>query len=153
MFAIATDRVKTFLCIFETYFLTKVHKNWMHDYWNENTSNDIFHFSISFKELKFQPIGFLARHFFWKLTQMLILTLFFRISGGLTKTANTVWFFYYKNKNIYNFYAFTIKTDFWNKSGNRRLRRENKAKPSQSTHFATFFFSKKPLYLLKNEKH
>ena len=67
----------------------KVHINWMHDYRNENTSNEIFPYSVSVIELEFQPIGFLGSHFFItfirKLTQMLILTLFTRILGGLTK--------------------------------------------------------------------
>ena len=60
----------------------------------KNTSNDIFHFSVSVVELQFQPIDFLACHFFinyiQKLTQMLILTLFFRILGGLTEKRKTL---------------------------------------------------------------
>ena len=56
-----------------------------------------FQFSVSVIELEFQPIGFLARHFFITfirtLTQMLILTLFSRILDGLTKkTINAVRF-------------------------------------------------------------
>ena len=42
------------------------------------------------------------------------------------------------------------KTDFRNISESWELRRKYRAKPSQSTHFATFSL-KKPLYLLKNE--
>ena len=65
---------------FEACFLTKVYENWMYDYWNKNTSNDNFHFSVSVIELEFKTIGFLGHHFFIvfirKLTQMLILTLF-----------------------------------------------------------------------------
>ena len=38
------------------------------------------------------------------------------------------------------------------KKGSRKFRRKNRAKWSQSAHFATFFF-KKPLHLLKNKKH
>ena len=74
--------------------MTKVHEIKMHDYLNENESNDIFHFSVSVIELEFQPIGFLLGHFFVtfirKLTQMLILTLFSRILGGLTGKRNTL---------------------------------------------------------------
>ena len=70
-----------------TYFLTKVRKIWIHNYWNENTHNDTFHFSVSVVELEFQQISFLTYHFFitfiWKLTQMLILTLFSRILSAL----------------------------------------------------------------------
>ena len=44
----------------------EMHENWMLDYWNENTSNDIFHFSVNVIELEFQPIGFLAIfHYFY----------------------------------------------------------------------------------------
>ena len=89
----------------------KVHEIWMHDYWNENTSNDIFPFSVSVIEIKFQPIGFLACHFFFtfiqKLTKMLILTLFCSILGYLIeKTINTVWFsiiFFLKKRLSINF--------------------------------------------------
>ena len=59
----------------------------MYDNRNENTANDAFHFSVSIVELEFQQIGFLAYHFFTpfirKLTQVLTLTLFSRILGGL----------------------------------------------------------------------
>ena len=79
---------QSYLCTLEAYFLTKVHEIWMHDYENEKASN-IFHFSVSVIKLEFQPIGFLACHFFItfirKLTQMLISTLFSRILGGLTE--------------------------------------------------------------------
>ena len=74
-----------------------MYANWMRVYWSENASNDIFHFSVSIIELEFQPIGFLAWHFFVtfirKLTQTLILTLFFRIMGKFNiKRKNTVRF-------------------------------------------------------------
>ena len=36
-----------FLANFWNIFLVKVHEIWMHDYWNENTSSDIFLFSAS----------------------------------------------------------------------------------------------------------
>ena len=53
------------------HFLTKVNANWMHDYWSKNTSNDIFHTSVSVIELEFQPIGFsrlpLFYHFYPKI--------------------------------------------------------------------------------------
>ena len=68
--------------------------------------------------------------FIRKLTQMLILTLF---SGSCSILHN-------KNKKIYNFNAVTIKTDFRNMSENRRFRQKNRTKPSQSTHFAPFYF-------------
>ena len=64
----------------------------MRDYSSE-MSNDIFQFSVSIIELEFQPIGFLTHDFFItfirKLTQMLILTLFSRILGGLTEKQGT----------------------------------------------------------------
>ena len=64
-----------------------MHEIWMHDYPSENTSHDISNFSTSVIELEFQSISFLTRHFFitfiGKLIQMLILTLFSRILGGL----------------------------------------------------------------------
>ena len=55
---------KFFKRIFEAYFLTKMHEISMLDYWSENTSNDIFQFSVSVIEHEFQLIGFLVRHFF-----------------------------------------------------------------------------------------
>ena len=120
-------------------------------------SDDIFHFSVSVIELELQPIGFLGCHFFIpfirKLTQMPILIPFCRISGGINrKTKNTMRFYIIKNKNVYNFYAFMIQTDFRNISENRKFRRKNRAISSESAHFATFCF-KSPLYFLKNEKH
>ena len=79
---------------FHRQYATKVHKIWMHDYSNENTSNDAFHFSLSVAELEFQQISFLAYHFFItfirKLTQVLILTLFFRVLGCLTEKRKTL---------------------------------------------------------------
>ena len=52
-------------------------------------SNDIFQFSDSDIELEFQPLDILACSFFVtfirKLTQMLILTLFSQLLGGLTE--------------------------------------------------------------------
>ena len=140
--------------------MTKVHKIWMYDYWNENRPNDIFHFSVSVVELKFQQISFLSFHFYVpfirKLTLVLILTLVFRILDDLTEKQCKMFhcaIFHYKNKNIYNFYTFTIKTGFRNKSWYRRFRWKNRAKPSQSADFAPFFFFffKKPLHWLKNE--
>ena len=44
-----TDWSKTFLCNFVVYFSRKGHGIWMHDYWIKNTSNDIFHFSVSIR--------------------------------------------------------------------------------------------------------
>ena len=63
---------KTFLCTFEAYFLMKVQENWMHDYWNENTSNDIFHFSVSAIELMFQSIDFLMHQFLDKSDEKMV---------------------------------------------------------------------------------
>ena len=65
----------------------------------------LFVFSVSVAELEFQQISFLAYHIFIafirKLTQMFILTLFFRISGGLTENRKTHCpIFHYKNKNF-----------------------------------------------------
>ena len=37
---------KNFLRTFKFIFLTKVHKIWMHDNWNENTSNDFIFLSV-----------------------------------------------------------------------------------------------------------
>ena len=85
---------------------------------------------------------------------MLILTLFLfpRILGGLTKNEKYCPNFNYKNKNIYHFYPFTMKSDFRNMSESREFWRKNRAKQSQSPYWANFFF-KKPLHLLKNKKH
>ena len=72
---------KNFLCTFKACFFTKVHKICNSDYSNENTSNGPFHFSGTAVVLEFLQISFLAYHFFItfirKLTQVLILTLFF----------------------------------------------------------------------------
>ena len=74
-------------------FLTKVPEIWMRDYWSENTSNNVFHCSVSVIEFEFQLIGFLASCFFVtfirKLTQMRILTVFSRILDGLTEKRRT----------------------------------------------------------------
>ena len=90
----------------------------MHDYWNVNTSNDIFHFCVSVTEFEFQPIGFISCHFFTSfiqnLMQMLIFSLFSRTLGSLTENDKPCLIFHPKNKNIYKFYEFTIKTDFRN---------------------------------------
>ena len=73
----------------------------MYNYWNENTSNNIFHFPVSIIELEFQPIGFMTCNFFvtfiGKLTQTLILTLFSQILEGFNRKAkNNVRFFFIK---------------------------------------------------------
>ena len=105
--------------------MAKVREIWMHDYWNKNMPNDFFHFSVSGTKLEFQQIGFLMCHFFitfiQKLTQMLILTLFSLILGGLTKKDKRCSISRYKNKKIYELYAFTIKTDFRNVSRSREI--------------------------------
>ena len=53
-----TDCSKFFKRTFEAYFLMKIYEIWMRDYRNENTSNDIFKFSVCVIELELQPIGF-----------------------------------------------------------------------------------------------
>ena len=72
----------------------EVHKIWMHDYLNENTSNGTFHFSFRVVKLEFQQINFIPDHFFitivGKLTEVLILTLFFWILGCLTEKRKTL---------------------------------------------------------------
>ena len=44
------------------------------------------------------------------------------------KMINDVRLFITKNKNIHEFYEYTIKTDFRNMSGSREFRRKNKSK-------------------------
>ena len=69
--------------------MLKVHKIWLHDFWNENTSIDIFHFFVSVVEREFQQISFLPHHFFitliQKLTQVLTFFFFFQILDDLTE--------------------------------------------------------------------
>ena len=74
-----------------------------------------------------------------KLTEILIFTLISSILGGLTENYKRCLIFHYKNKNIYNFYAFTKKIDFRNMSKSREFRWENKANPSPVAYFVTFF--------------
>ena len=56
-----------------------------------------FQFFVNIIELELQPIGFRARHFFItfirKLTQMLILSQFSRILGGLTEKRRKQFYF------------------------------------------------------------
>ena len=104
-------------------FLTKVHEIWMHDYWSENTSNDIFHFSITVIELEFQRKGTFECKFFItfirKLTQMLILTLFSRIPGGLCELlktplrlfSNAHWL---KRNSLMHFWSLFLNQSAWN---------------------------------------
>ena len=74
-------------------FLTKMHKIWIHDYWNKNASNGTFHFSVSYRT-QFHRINSLAYHFFVifirKLSQVLVLTLIFRTLDDLTEKRKTL---------------------------------------------------------------
>ena len=123
----------------------------MHDYWNENTSNYIFNFPISFIEHEFQPIGFLAvplLYLFYLEIQSntRFNSIFSNIGWFSRKTIDAVLFSTIKNKSIYNFYAFAIKTDFRNMSEIREFRRKNKEKSSQSANFATSFSKNHCIY-------
>ena len=74
---------------------------WMHDYWNKSTSNNIFHFSVSVIELKFQLIGFLGcplfLHFYPKIdSNAYFYSVFKNISLFNRKTINAVWFSFKK---------------------------------------------------------
>ena len=124
----------------------------MHNYWNENTWNDTFHFSVSVVELEFQQIGFLAYHFFLpfirKLTQVFILTLFFRILGGLTEKR----IFLYRNKNFFNFYVFTIKTDYKNVSESKKFRRKTEQNRLKMSTLPPFFFFQETTVFFEKRK-
>ena len=123
----------------------------MNDYSNENTSIDVFHFSVSVTELSFNRQVFLACQFFIifirKLTQMLILTLFFRILGNLTEKRQTL---FNENKNINKIYAFTIKIDL------RMCQKVGSLVEKQSKTVSRLpicnLFLKKLLFLLKNDE-
>ena len=131
---------------FWSLFFNKSAWNLVLDYWSENTYNDIFQFSVNVIELEFQLISFLVCHFhhlYQKIATNADFNYVFSNIGWFNrKMVNTVRFPSYKYKNIYNLYAFMIKTDFRNMSKNRRFRWKNRAKPSQSAHFATFFTKK-----------
>ena len=73
-------------------------------------------------------------------------SVFWNIGLFNRKTENTVRFFYYKNKNMYKCYVFTIKTDLRNMSENRVFRRKNRAKQTQKTHFAAIFSKNHCIY-------
>ena len=83
-------------------FLAKVRETWIHDYWNENTPDGIFHFFVSVIELEFQPIGFLIT-FIRKLIKMFILNLFSNIGRFNRKMKNAVRFSIIKIRISVNF--------------------------------------------------
>ena len=43
---------------FKAYFQTKMNEIWRHIYRSENTSNDVFHFSVDIIGFEFQPMAF-----------------------------------------------------------------------------------------------
>ena len=69
-----------------------------HHYSSKKISKEALQFSASIIELTFQSIGFFTCHFFVflskKLAQMLILTLFTRISGNLIENRQTLFDFW-----------------------------------------------------------
>ena len=77
----------------------------MQDYWNENTSNDIFHFFL---------VPFF-HHFYPKFDSNAHFDNIFSIIGLFNrKKIKCCSIFQYINKNIYYFYAFVIEIDFRN---------------------------------------
>ena len=151
-----TDWSQTFLYAFEAYFLPKVHENWMNVYWSENTSNDIFHFSVSVIELEFSADRFsrtpLFSHFYPKIdADAHFKSVFLNIGWYKKKPGKYSSIFHSKNKNIYNFNVFTIKTDVRNRSENKRFRRKTEQNCLEVPTLPLFL--QKTLYLLKSEKH
>ena len=61
--------VSKFFFFFSFLFLTKANEIERYDYSSKNLSNDAFQFSVSVTELEFQPIGFIACHFFHQFYQ------------------------------------------------------------------------------------
>ena len=133
-----------------------MHEYLLHDYWKENTSSDIFYFSVSVTKLEFQAIGFLACHFFIIFIQKMnsnahFDSVFTNFGQFIKKKANAVRFFHNKNKNMYKFYAFTIKTDLRYMSENREFILIKQSK-TVSEYPLCHLFLIKPLHLLDTIK-
>ena len=109
--------------------MTKLHEIWMHEYWNENASNDSFHFSVSVAEVESQRIGLspLFYHFYPKMdSDALFDSIFSNIRQFNRKNCKRCLIFHCKNKNFYKFYAFTIglseNREFRGKTKQNRLK-------------------------------
>ena len=87
--------LKLFFFFFFSFFNES---GWKFHYWNENKSNDIFHYSVSLMELEFQPILGLSRmpffhHFYPKIDVNAYFNCVFSNIGWFNrKTANAVRF-------------------------------------------------------------
>ena len=74
---------------------------------------------------RFSHVPFFS-HFYPKMdVNVHFIFVFLNIGRFNRKTKNTE-IFHYKNKTVYNFYTFTVKTDFWNWSESRKFRRKNR---------------------------
>ena len=127
----------------------------MHEYWNENTFNGFLHFFVIVVKLEFHQISFLAYQIFIPFTRNWLKCLFwlyFLEYWGISQENEDHYrISHCKNKNVFNFYAFTVRIELRNMSETREFRQKNRAKPSRNAHFANFLF-KNPLHLLKNKK-
>ena len=98
-------------------FLIKRNEICRFDYLCKNMSNDAFHFSASIIRTLVSANRFfsvpLFHHFYSKIHSNAHFGSVFSNTGQFNrKTRNAVRFFHYKNENIYQCYAFMIKTDF-----------------------------------------
>ena len=68
------------------------------------------------------------------------------------KSANAVWFSNFKNKNSYNFYAITIKTDFRNRSEIREFRQKRAQNHFKMSILPPFFLNQKSTAFIDKQK-
>ena len=129
--------------------MTKVHENWIHDYWSENTFNGIFHFFCQCYRTRVSADRFscvpLFHYFYPKIdSDAHFFLCFLKYWGIKQKSDKRCSIFHYKNENIYIFYAFI--NGFRNMLESREFRQKNKAKPSQGAYFANFFSKNRSTY-------
>ena len=104
----AAEWSKTLKRTFEAYFGKKMNEIWRLDYGNENTSNDVFHFSVNILGFEFQQTAFLLCDFFARFDQKSVQTfistdLSLKISWFYRKMDNFIWFSIIKISTPTNF--------------------------------------------------
>ena len=127
---------------------------WRYDYQSENTSNDIFHFSVKIIGSFISQYAFSRAIFSLDLSVNRLKHSFRRLyprkfRGFYKRMENVIWYFMhiyiYINKCTNTFYVFTIKIEIRNKSESREFRCENDLKSAYKVHF--FIFSSRNHYL------
>ena len=116
---------------------------WRHDFWSENTSSDVSHFSVTItrtrvlsEELHATFLLLLSENWF----KHLFPELFFEKLWFYRRMRNRHLVFFYKSKYAFKLQVFAIKNSFINMTESREFRWANDAKIAQDVHFTLFLF-------------